>query len=220
MSAKNEHVLCGCSAIQMAFLQLFKGVIMKIRLSTIFCVAIVFCAFFHSLAYAVIDSQFPLRSGIHFGDTVEEVKEKEQGLKLKEEKNSTLKYRGLIAGYDGDATFYFDKDEKLTDLTDHYLFFDADEVAKIYVDIKNLCSEEHGAPLTEEKKPFKIMGKTLELAVLTVTLSREAEMKSDIVTYDEWVVFTDEGMIKIEEVLYYIGQAYYVDIGFHYYPIS
>lgn len=192
---------------------------MKKFLSFILCVALlIVCC--HNSVYAAASDPFTLRSGIVFGDTQKKVKDKENDLKLKSEDKSSLTYNGTIDGYKGEASFYFDSDGELSDQINHYLSFDTKEVTEIYTVIKTSCGIQYGDPLSDSLKPFSITGKSLKMAVLTVELSRQGGLSSDIVAYDEWVLFTNDGMIKIEEVLYFIGQAYYVDIGYHFFPVS
>lgn len=194
------------------------------------CLIMVLCLTLCPFAYA---DSFTLRNGIQFGDTIDDVKQKEKDLTLEKEDESsdsfTLKYTGEIAGMDGTATFYFDKDEKkLTDLKYSIETDNLSEMFDIQRKIKDSCIRQYGDPvvLDEDETTFPIKGKAIDYAAYAVYMNRQLGEKSYIWDYDEWVVFGEDGNnTKIESVSYYdtsnfLGTEYthcYVDVSYSFF---
>ena len=62
---------------------------------------------------ALAEAEFPLRSDIHFGDTMEDILSKEKTL-VRESDESNI-FLGTIAGYENSTcSFFFDDDNRLT----------------------------------------------------------------------------------------------------------
>ena len=206
---------------------------MKKTISIILCMAIACSFLLCSTASAAKDEPFTLRNGIQFGDTIEEVKEKEKELTLDGDVIEsadvfTLEYKGTIAGAEGEATFYFDKENKtLTDLQYEFTSSDSKEIAQIYNKIKDSCNRKYGDALSlDEGNVFTITGKAIEYAVFSTYLNSQMGNDSDIVDYGEWVVYGEDGNnVKIENVVYYnisnfAGSSYphyYVVASYHYF---
>ena len=164
------------------------------------------------------EASFTLRNGILFGDTKEDVVAKEKDLSLQKDNTSSLTYSGGIAGYLGDATFYFGKHGELTDLL--YCFDSAkdSEITEIYSTIEGSCIRKYGDALNlGAERVFPIQGKAIKTAQGRVDTAKKGGI---LVKYDEWVVFGDDGNnAKIELALSYekqlFGKKYYVDVSYN-----
>lgn len=200
---------------------------MKRTLCALLCLVLTF-SMFCSTASAAKDEPFTLRSGIQFGDTIEKVTEKEKELTLDGDVQEsadvfTLNYKGVIAGTEGEATFYFDKEKKvLTDLKYEFTSMDSKEIAQIYNKIKESCNRKYGDPLgLENGNIFTITGKALEYAALFTYMNNKMGDDSDIVSYDEWVVYGEDGNnVKIENVIYYDVSNFAGSSYTHYYVLT
>lgn len=96
---------------------------------------------------------FTLRNDIHFGDSKNEVKEKET-FDLKTEESDTLIYTGTFGDYETELSFIFN-DDKLTDMKYVFRFADGGGYSQIkdigmdlFSDLKETLSEKYG----EQKK--------------------------------------------------------------------
>lgn len=170
--------------------------------------------------------QFALRNGIHFGDSKETVKEKETTLKLKDD-SSYLEYWGDIAGYTGEATFYFDDNGGLCDLKYEIETTSGRSYADtIYEKIEDSCNRQYGTPYGTSSSDiyFPLYGKAFQnytsyLALVDWGLYKSAKM----VDYTQWTPRSsyDNENVTIDLVMYYIttniDSKYVICTSYHYY---
>lgn len=156
-------------------------------------------------------TQFTLRSGIQFGDTVDEVKEKETSLELRNEydpPNSKyghmLEYNGTIAGYDGTAAFEFGE----SGLKQMYYSFSASSSLitettnpeDIYKTIYESCARQYGDELKSGEE-FPVGGYAVDEALFKIE-NADAKLQK----YNQWVILNDNGIdgVKVDLVMYYV----------------
>lgn len=187
-------------------------------------------------SYALGDS-FILRNDIIFGDDIETVKEKESKDNLtslfRDSRTSSksigdaseavdldyLEYHGTIAGKD-DSTleYYFDKDSgKLLDMSYQFKMSNVD---KNYAEFQAALTRKYGEPLGGDTvlPVFSNMLVVIMYRINNITSS--GGTKADLYDYNEWLVETDDGAVKIELVSYYyvVRGSYYnwLNVNYHY----
>ena len=155
-----------------------------------------------SLSISVYAEPFSLRNGIFFGDTMEEVKSKEQ-LKYINGKEDKNWFRGTIANVDdSEVSFYFDKETgQLTDMS-YYLGARSTVYRSNYDEIKESLIKKYGNPLGNTGGYFHvIVGKAVESYIRGKTIANMYNSKDDLLDYDEWLINCDGGAVKIDLIL-------------------
>lgn len=175
-------------------------------------------------AAAFAQEEFTLRSGIHFGDTMEDILSKET--KLVRESETSNWFKGTIAGFENASCgFYFDNDGKLTSMD--YSFTDMDSRTEVNDDYKTLYDSlvrKYGKPLGNVGgKIDPITGPALMRMAVLVQLYKFLDgYDADYMDYDEWRVDTLGGHVKIDLVSYYYRDddykyCYQLDLSYHFY---
>lgn len=144
---------------------------------------------------------FVLRNGIRFGMKSYEVISKETMRFTNKTSRSCQACGGTVAGYKNAGVHYnFDESGKLYHM---YYFFDDQQLTtktKVndeYQAVRASLIEKYGEPLGYKNgKFFKIIGKGLEHYKLLAGIGSMAISFSS--AYDEWVVETSDGFVKIE----------------------
>lgn len=168
-------------------------------------------------------TQFTLRNGIQFGDTVDEVKKKETSLEFRDEFDPSnpeyghmLKYQGTIAGYDGTAAFEFGE-SGLKQM--YYRFYTTSnpfsgdpDPEDIYKTIYESCSRQYGDELKSGEE-FPVVGYAVDEALFKIE-NADAKM----LKYNQWVVWDDNGIdgVKIDLVMFYRIEDFNGKIGMSY----
>ncbi len=181
------------------------------------------------ISFALADDEFTLRSGIKFGDTMDDILAKETTLVRKsEDGNEYLSFLGKIAGYDdAGCTFYFDDDGKLNDVW--YTFINVctskDTTNDVYKKLYQSLVRQYGTPLGNTNGScYSITGK----AILNMSLwvhyfvPLNDNFAGNYINYDEWIVKADGYNVKIDLISYYVRDAtyeyqYFLDLSYHYF---
>ena len=196
---------------------------MKKLISLLMCV----CMLLAGLGAAFAEAEdFELRSGIHFGDTIDDIVEKETTLtRLNEESNE---FQGRISGYDdASCMFTFDDDGKLEDM--RYIFgsdvcYSRDKMNNVYLDLYRGLVRKYGTAIGNTGGSCELItGSAIDTMTLYVYLLGELDgYSSDYTDYDEWIVDTKGGHVKIDLVSFYLRNSdfeysYYVDLSYKFY---
>lgn len=147
------------------------------------------------------NSDFEIRSGIHFGDSIDEVKNKEQTLKfdrLEDSNNSLLFYGGLDNIEHATAIFFFDKNNVLNDF--YYRFWNISEDPivneKIYKTVYNNCVKQFGESISNGKK--YPVGKAVEISNRDMNEAKENGGSGKVFASNEWLVEGRNGQDAIK----------------------
>lgn len=175
----------------------------------------------------VFAEDFTLRNGIVFGDSFEKVKEKETlSFSSEEDDKSELEYKGKIAGIDGRVIYYFD--EETGKLTDMIYKFDSetskDPIDSDYSKLYSSLVRKYGTPLSNTGGSLHLItGKAIEsgagyIGLYKYLLSGDGDYRD----YDEWIVETDEGSVKIDLFSFYVRSKnydyyFYNYLSYHYF---
>ena len=192
----------------------------------IFILCLVCTLLFSSFASA---EEFTLRNGIKFGDTMEEVKNKETLEidkfvdKIDTSENDTssddeTKYpysittkKGTLAGI-SDSYIYYQFDAEKTLRNVDYCFKSSsykDFVDNDYDNVNQGLRRKYGSPLGYSGGSMYIFsGTAITFAALIAYLYDYIDGYGDLRDYDEWVVDADGYHVKIEQVEYYYGSSY------------
>ncbi len=177
------------------------------------------------------ESSFQLRNGIHFGDYIDNVKDKESQdihtklrIDSREEythyigdpkeffDNEYLKYDGSVAGYsDAHVTYYFDlSTNNLIEMS--YAFFSRNSPVDTSAFVSTL-REKYGNPRIDDEL-FPVP--SLDIYQVLNSFNR---FEGDIDNYSEWIVQdNNNAAVKIELLSYYYSEhgAYWCHINYHY----
>lgn len=189
------------------------------------CLIVMVSMLFSQFALA---EEFSLRNGIVFGDTLDEVKQKET-LPIEsssEDKTDKVWFEGTIAGMEGSVRFDFDEETgKLTDML--YSFdskSDRDFIDSDYSTLYKSLNRKYGTPLGNTSGSLYIItGPAIENAATIIALYKYLlEGTGDFRDYDEWVVEADGYKVKIDLVSYYVRDSdykysYYNAVSYHYF---
>lgn len=175
---------------------------------------------------ALAAGDFPLRDGIRFGDTLDDINRKitltlEDGSKGKTNK---VWYTGDIAGIHGEARFDFD--ESTGELTDMLYTFETKEQLPPTQSEYNLLREglirKYGEPLNNpDGKRHEVTGTAFEHAETLIRLwTQMLSGGGEILNYEEWIVEADGYSVKIDLVCYHYRNSgdtlyYSNDISYH-----
>ena len=172
-------------------------------------------ALLFTAACAFADSEeegFTLRSGIEFGDTLDDIVAKETTLTRSEENDDT--FVGTIAGYDdAECSFSFDDDGKLVSM--EYRFDDSfttrDSGDLMYETLYDSLKRKYDDPLGYSNGScYMITGPAISNMAITVyLLGAQDGFKADYIDYDEWVVDAGDYNVKIELTYYYLCNSDY-----------
>ena len=172
---------------------------------------------------ALAAEDFTLRSGIKFGDTMEEVLAKEKTLTRDSEDDyegmSIYWYEGKIAGYsDARRTFSFDDDGKLNDMEYSFntnICTSKDETNSVYKKLYDSLKRQYGNSLGNTGgTTHLITGSAIDSFVRITYLIGNA----GYVDYDEWVVDCNDYHVKIDIISYYaiINYTYRYNVALSY----
>ena len=177
---------------------------------------------------AFAEEEFTLRSGIKFGDTIEDILEKETT--LTREGDDSNRFKGTIAGFkDSQALFSFNDDGKLEDMC--YIFdqFGNDyksssDVSDVYATLYKSVVRKYGSPLGNTGGSVELItGCAVDRMALVVYLFGGFDgSDSDYLDYDEWIVDCTGGHVKIDLISFYYRDSNYkylfeVDLSYHFY---
>lgn len=194
---------------------------MKKMMKTLLCVLLILSC----VPFALAEDDFTLRSGIVFGDTLEQIVSKETTLMQDADDPNTFK--GKIAGYDdADCHFLFDSDGSMYDMC--YSFDEActdrDATKDVYQKLFDSLKRKYGAPLGNTGGSCYIMtGSAVTRMALYVGLLRNVGgCDTDYMDYDEWIVEKENYDVKIDLVSYYwrdrdYNYYYYISLSYYRY---
>ena len=158
------------------------------------------------------DSDFTLRSGIMFGDTMEDILKKET--KLERTGEDSNEFKGTVAGYsDVTCTFAFDDDEKLKSM--EYGFSNActsrDTMNDVYKKLYDSLYRQYGKPLGNTGGSCHLItGPAITSMSLWVYLvGALPDNDGDYSDYDEWVLDVEDYHVKIDIISYYYRNSDY-----------
>ena len=118
---------------------------MKRLISAVLCIALLLSC----CSVACADSDFKLRNGILFGDTIDDIVAKETTLTRNSDTSNS--FTGKIAGYSGaECTFGFDDDGKLITMNYHFpssICTSRDMMNDVYKTIYQSLNRQYGSPL-------------------------------------------------------------------------
>lgn len=176
---------------------------------------------------AIAEEDFILRNGIVFGDTLEDVKQKET-LTIRSssvDKTNNVWFEGKIAGMDGSVRFDFDEGTgKLIDMLYEFNssskkdFIDSD-----YSTLKKGLIRKYGNPLGNTGGSLHLItGPAVESSALMIILYQYINGSGDIRDYDEWVIESNGYNVKIDLMSFYTrdddyNYTYYNYLSYHYY---
>lgn len=168
------------------------------------------------------DEGFTLRSGIKFGDTLDDIVAKETTLTRSEENDDT--FVGTIAGYDdAECSFDFDDDGKMISMT--YKFDDSfttrDSGDSMYETLYDSLKRKYDDPIGNSGGSCElIIGPALSsMALWVYWLGTLDGYKADYIDYDEWVVDAGDYNVKIDLAYYYLRDSdyeyeYYLELSY------
>lgn len=175
---------------------------------------------------ALAEAEFPLRSDIHFGDTMEDILSKEKTL-VRESDESNI-FLGTIAGYENSTcSFFFDDDNRLTGM--NYSFdrdncSDRDSTNDVYKTLYQGLCRKYGDPIGNTGGTVELItGPAFDrMALIVYGLGAMDGCSADYMDYDEWVVDTDTYHVKIDMTSYYLRNSsadtlYLVDVSYQKY---
>ena len=179
-------------------------------------------------AVSADEAEFQLRNGIHFGDSLYEVKRKET-LPMEdgsEDKTNNIWFKGTIAGMSGEVRYDFDENTgKLTDML--YAFSsttDRDEVDSWYETLKKGLIRKYGDPLNNTGGSLHLItGEAYSHGFTLINLYEQLlDYTGSYRDYDEWIVDSGNDHVKIDLFCYYIRDksyeyTYHIDLSYHYY---
>lgn len=156
--------------------------------------------------FSAFAEDFTLRNGIHFGDSPDDIKEKETlTIRNDIDRKSALgannewlmDFEGTATGIDNVLTiFYFDEEQKLVDMVYYYeqIGHNVPVTMDLYDKLKQSLTEKYGKPLDiPEGKQYAISGKAMSaFSKLGV---------SPWLALTEWVIPCDDYYVKIELVI-------------------
>ena len=167
------------------------------------------------------DEGFTLRSGIEFGDTMDDIIAKETTLTRSGESDTFI---GTIAGYDdADCSFSFDDDGKLVSM--EYSFNDSfstrDSGDSMYETLYDSLKRKYDDPIGYSGGScYLIIGPALSsMAIWVYGLGTLDGYKADYIDYDEWVVDAGDYNVKIDLAYYYLRDSdyeyeYYLELSY------
>lgn len=179
---------------------------------------------------ALAAEDFTLRSGIKFGDTLEDILAKEKTLTRDSEDDdyegkSSYRFKGKIAGYsDASCSFSFDDDGKLNDMEYNFnqnICTSRDEMNSVYKKLYDSLKRQYGNPLGNTGgTAYLITGSAIGTASTIIALfSSIGGYSADYFDYDEWVVDCDDYNVKIDIISFYsrsdYGYRYHVALSYH-----
>ena len=202
-----------------------------IQMKRLFSTVLVFVLLISSLPTALADDTFTLRDGIEFGDTLDDIKEKNTSLKpisqckqfeylefvshsddyidltFAKYPDNGIWYRGTILGWsDMDCAFFFDEDTNgLTAMDYSFVFTDytSEYAASCYVDIRDRLKEKYGTPLDiAEGKTHILSGPARERLNRVKYLASWEMFSADVVDSQEWLIENGSDYVKIDLVIY------------------
>lgn len=196
-------------------------------------IALLLVSIFMLLSISAVAEEFTLRNGICFGDTMEEVLEKEtfaiddmaDGTNDEEASSSDdddeddeeeypyyiTTVEGTVAGIsDSYIRYNFDADKTLKEVI---YYFDSNSDKDLsdsdYESVYDGLVRKYGSPLGYSNgKCYIISGAAIEGAVISAYLMEMLGGYGDIRDYDEWDVDTGDYHVKIELAQYYHGASY------------
>ena len=163
-----------------------------------------------------------MRSGIEFGDTLDDIVAKETTLTQSEEYDDM--FVGTIAGYDNaDCSFFFDSDGKLISMKYGFdnCFSTRDNGDSIYETLYDSLKRKYDDPLGYSNGScYMITGPAVNsMAMWVYVLGALDGYKADYIDYDEWVVDAGDYNVKIDLTYYYLRDSdyeyeYYLELSY------
>ena len=173
---------------------------------------------------ALAAEDFTLRSGIKFGDTLEDILAKEKTLTRESEDSNS--FTGKIAGYsNANCSFSFDDDGKLIDMQytfNNNICTSRDEMNNVYKKLYESLKRQYGNPLGNTGgKLHLITGEAITtMAILVYLFGSLDGYSADYADYVEWVIDCNDYHVKIDIVSFYTRSKnytydYYVALSYH-----
>lgn len=169
------------------------------------------------------EEEFTLRNGILFGDTMEDILQKEQTL-IRSGDDSTS-FTGRIAGFDGaTCDFEFDDDDKLISMTYGFDCSSKDSMKDDYKTLYSSLVRQYGAAEGNTGGSCELItGPAISRMAMWVYLFGEVDgWAADYYDYDEWIIDCSDYHVKIDLVSYYYRNSdyeytYIIDLSYHKY---
>lgn len=163
---------------------------------------------------------FIIHSGTQFGDTIEEVKEKET-LDVLYETPSGIIFRGEVAGIEDVWLYYhFDENGKLYDVFYNMIQTEShDLVLETHNMLNSLLKEKYGNPLSEDDEIYQLLNGFNISSILKTDESIKKSIGSDYkISITSWTVQDDNQFIKID--LFIEKDSVQSYCGIEYYPYT
>ncbi len=176
------------------------------------------------ISTSLSESDFELRNGITFGDTLNTIMRKET-LSLSSTRDDKAWFEGKIEGIQGEVVYGFDsKTKELIEML--YSFDDFTNQAdadKAYNELRKLLNNTYGKPLGNKKGTTHIItGAAFDMSKSIISLYKGFGGKGAYRNYEEWIIKTNDYNVKIDLVCYYYGMkgdksTYEVCLSYHQY---
>ena len=151
--------------------------------------------------------EFTIHAGTKFGDTIDEVLEKETLERIMEDKSgkdyAVLYYEGTVAGFPKvHIVYYFQNNDMVLDRAAYHIASSLTSPKKVVLDDYNqlitLLIDKYGEPLTEENDVYRLKkGRLSTVEGLSKNNVKNGKEAYDI-RYNCWVVPYDEYTVKID----------------------
>lgn len=163
------------------------------------------------VAQTALAEEFTVHAGVKFGETKEEVKNKET-LELDEEADTKLTYKGTVANINNSSIeYYFNDEGYLNDVL--YSFPTSttrDTISTRFDTIESGLVRKYGKSLGNSGGDFYIItGPAFDNAVAFIALMMWLDGTGDVVDYGEWIVPNEEDNVKIDLIAYYTRDSKY-----------
>jgi len=149
---------------------------------------------------------FSMRNGVEFGMTLEEIEKVETFSRDKSKNQEVYSYGyGKISGIDGSCVeYHFDQNGKLNSLEINFSEENKNNpmIKEDYVKINSLLEDKYGKPLGNKNgECYFLRGNEFNSVLSNYTLFKML----GTVIYDEWLLETEDGHIKIDHFCFYKG---------------
>lgn len=174
-------------------------------------------------SFACAEDGFVLRNGIVFGDTIDDIVEKETV--LKRTNDNSFKFTGRIAGFDdSECEFYFDDEGKLESMLYSFDCYSKDTTTSDYKTLYDSLVRKYGKPKGNRGGSCELItGPAIDRMAFWVYLFGEFDgCSADYYDYDEWVVDCTDYHVKIDLTSYYYRNkeyeyTYSINLSYHKY---
>ena len=153
-------------------------------------------------------SEFQLRNGILFGDSMPSVKSKETFPARNSGGKDYLSYYGDINNNEADICFHFDESGKLYDVNYFFLFRNENDCETNYSFLYEEIIQKYGAPLEKTDSTYPIVGSAYDTFAEMKERNESFGGECTRERYDEWIIDDANGHVKIDLLSYHANSKY------------